>query len=95
MGAIELDRASVDRIAGDLHAIIPLQLFAMVGSAGYLGIELRRLSGSTLAGVAAFALIVSNIFIYRYAFTVMTEALFFSGVAVLIALLCRFAASFH
>lgn len=83
--------STVERITGDLHAIIPLQLFAMVGSAGYLGIELRRLTGSTLVGVAAFALIVSNIFIYRYAFTVMSEALFFAGVAILIALLCRFA----
>lgn len=85
--------ATIQAVAGNLKAIIPVQLFAMVGSAGYLAIELRRLTGSTLMGVLALIFIATNLFIYRYAFTVMSEALFFSGVAILIALLCRFASA--
>jgi len=83
---------AVESVAGNLRAIIPLQLFAMVASAGYLAIELQRLTRSTLLGLGTLLLIVSNIFIYRYAFTVMSEALFFAALAVIVGLICRLAA---
>jgi hypothetical protein len=84
--------AFVDKVFGDLRPAAPIQLFAMVASAAYLALELRRLTHSTLLAAAALLLIVGNLFIYRYAFTIMSEALFFAALAVIVGLICRFAA---
>lgn len=84
---------AVETIFGDLRGAVPLQLAAMVASAAYLACEIRRLTESTLLGLAALALIVANVFIYRYAFTIMSEALFFSALALMVGLICRFTAA--
>ena len=84
---------AVEKIFGELRSAVPLQLAAMVASAAYLACEIRRLTQSTLLGLVALALIVANVFIYRYAFTIMSEALFLSALALLVGLICRFAAA--
>ena len=85
--------ALVQGAFGDLRYAIPIQLFAMVASAAYLALEIRRLTRSTAWGVATLVLVVSNIFIYRYAFTIMSEALFFAALAVFAGLICRICAA--
>ncbi len=83
----------VESLFGTHRAAIPIQLFAMIGSAAFAANEIRKLTRSTLFGIATLALVIGNIFIYRYAFTIITEALFFSAIAVLTGLICRFAGS--
>jgi hypothetical protein len=84
--------AFVAKLFGGLQPAAPIQLFAMIASAAYLSLELRQLTHSTLLAAAALLLIVGNLFIYRYAFTIMSEALFFAALAVIVGLICRFAA---
>ena len=83
----------VESLFGTHRAAIPIQLFAMIGSAAFAANEIRKLTKSTLFGLATLALVIGNVFIYRYAFTILTEALFFSAIAVLTGLVCRFAGS--
>ena len=83
----------IQRASGDLHRVLPVQLFAMVATAAYLAFEVGRLTRRPFLGLAALVLQVSNLFIYRYAFTIMPEALFFAVLAVFAGLLCRITAT--
>lgn len=81
----------IHAIFGDYRPAIYIQLAAMVGATGFLANEIRLLTRSALLGVITVALVLANVYIIRYAFSIMSEAPFFAGVSCVVAFGCRYA----
>ena len=80
---------AVRAIGGGLVWLLPLQLNAMLASFVFLGWSIDRLLGTKIVGLVVFILLATSSRLLSFPFNVLTEAIYATGLCVLLGLLCE------